>query len=492
MRCRTCDYALWNLTARLCPECGAAFLPRDFEFVPNTVRFCCPHCDQVYYGTSETGHLEPDLFECVSCGERIAMDQMVLRPHEGLAEQQTQIGSNPWLQRHRRGRFKAWCATIGSALVTPVRLARGTPQESSVGQAAWFALTTLAVTFAMGLLPFLCFGAGMPFFVARSAQGTNPPVGQMVAIMAGGMVVGLAVVFILTGLYLGVWALVTHGILRVSGSGQGPLRTTFHSICYSSGTVVTSIVPCVGNLAIVWWIVSAVLMVKESHRVHGVRATFAVLTFPVCAMVLIVAAFAFAIIGNAATSARFTVGASGAQAVVDALIAHAAEHNGQGPAHGLQLIADGRLNEWQLIAPGTMGDLTDIPVAGMNLFDVVLLAPLEKQAVIQRAAASLPADVVAHRVGDFVFTFHGAVLDERASGLWVVVMCLDPDTSGLSIATTPVTVGTADGSVQYIVPTRLAPALAAQNRLRRDLGLPPLPDPRTVTHDAPPTAGSGE
>ncbi len=491
MRCRTCDYSLWNLRTRQCPECGAAFRPRDYEFVPNSVRFCCPHCDQVYYGTSATGHLEPDLFDCVQCGDPIAMDEMVLRPHEGLAERQTQIASNPWLERHRRGRFKAWCATVGGALVSPVRLARGTPQESSVGQAAWFAIVTLAVTFAVSILPALCLGAGLPLLVARSAQGTAPHPMYMVAIMAGSMVVGLVGGFIFTVLYLGLWALVTHGILRISGSDQGPLGTTVHSICYSSGTIVTSIVPCVGNLAVVWWIVSAVLMVKESHRVHGVRATFAVLTFPVCATVLFVATvFVSVLFANAAPAAVTTVGASGVQAVVDALIAHAAEHEGRGPAHALQLVADGKLNEWQLIAPGTGGDPTDIPVVGMNLFDVVLLPPRQRQAVIERAAEALPANVVAHRVGDFVFTFHGAVFDDRASGLWVVVMCPDPDTSGLPIAMTPVTVGMIDGALLDITPATLAPALARQNRLRRDLGLPPLPDPRSVTHDAAPTAGS--
>jgi hypothetical protein len=177
--------------------------------------------------------------------------------------------------------------------------------------------------------------------------------------------------------------------------------------------------------------------------------------------------------------------------VVDALVAHGAENNGRGPAHALQLVADGRLNEWQFIAMGTGGDPTDIPVAGMNLFDVVLLPPRQQQAVIQQAAAALPADVVAHRVGDFVFTYHGAVLDERASRLWVVVMCPDPDNSRVPIAMTPVTVGMSDGSLSHITPARLAPALNQQNQLRRDIGLPPLPDPRSVTHDAPPTAGSG-
>lgn len=495
MRCRTCDYSLWNLTARQCPECGAAFRPRDFEFVPNSVRFCCSHCDQVYYGTSATGHLEPDHFDCVRCGERIAMDEMVLRPHGGLADRQTQLGFNPWLERPGRGRFRAWYATIGAALVSPVSLGRGTPEQSSVGRAAWFAVVTLAVTFAAKLLPALCIGAVLPVLVARSAQGTAPPAGYLVAVMAGSMVVGLVGAFIFTLLYLGLWALVTHGILRISGSGQGPLRRTVHSICYSSGSMVTSIVPCVGNLAIVWWIVSAVLMVKESHGLQGVRATFAVLTFPVCALVLFIATyvvFMAVMVGNAATGTPVTLGVSGAQAVADALIAHAAEHNGRGPAHGLQLLADGRLNEWQFIASGTSGDPTDIPVAGINLFDVVLLPPRDQQAVIQRAAAALPADVVAHRVGDFVFTFHGAVLDERVPWLWVVVMCPDPDTSRLPIAVTPVTVGRGDGAVLYITPDTFGPALARQNQMRRGIGLPPLPDPRAVTHDAPPAAAPGE
>ena len=72
MRCPTCDYSLWNLTAKACPECGGTFSTRDFEFVPNTVRFGCPHCNQSYYGTGPRGYLEPDVFDCVSCGRRVS------------------------------------------------------------------------------------------------------------------------------------------------------------------------------------------------------------------------------------------------------------------------------------------------------------------------------------------------------------------------------------------------------------------------------------
>ena len=59
MHCRNCEYALWNLTTRECPECGTAFRPSEYEFVPQSVRFCCPHCDHPYYGTGEKGHIEP-------------------------------------------------------------------------------------------------------------------------------------------------------------------------------------------------------------------------------------------------------------------------------------------------------------------------------------------------------------------------------------------------------------------------------------------------
>ena len=99
MRCRTCDYRLWNLLERRCPECGTPFLPSQYEFFPNTIRFRCPHCDQSYYGTGEKGHLDPAEFDCVSCGRRIDMDQTVLEPTAGVDEDQTQTERVPWLER---------------------------------------------------------------------------------------------------------------------------------------------------------------------------------------------------------------------------------------------------------------------------------------------------------------------------------------------------------------------------------------------------------
>ena len=64
MNCHTCHYSLWNVRARLCPECGTPFSVRSYAFTTNSVQFKCPHCDQSYYGLNpENGHIDPDLFE---------------------------------------------------------------------------------------------------------------------------------------------------------------------------------------------------------------------------------------------------------------------------------------------------------------------------------------------------------------------------------------------------------------------------------------------
>ncbi|MHC4127624.1 MAG: hypothetical protein ACYSUA_05535, partial [Planctomycetota bacterium] len=79
----------------------------------------------------------------------------------------------------------------------------------------------------------------------------------------------------------------------------------------------------------------------------------------------------------------------------------------------------------------------------------------------------------------------GLDLADARAGLWVVVMAPDPDAAVSRVAPGPVVVGTVDGTVQAITRSRLAAALARQNELRAEVGLPPLPDPTLLTHDAP-------
>ena len=158
MRCKSCDYPLWNLKARQCPECGTSFRPSEYEFAPRSVRFQCPRCDQVYYGTDDKGLLVPRAFQCVSCHQGIDLDDMVLRPAEGFTETETRLGDMPWLGRRRRGRFKSFFATVGMTLVNPGQVMRGTPRDSSVGEALLFGILVLGGTLALGgVLPSVAY-----------------------------------------------------------------------------------------------------------------------------------------------------------------------------------------------------------------------------------------------------------------------------------------------------------------------------------------------
>ena len=127
MRCKNCDYRLWNIRGRQCPECGTPFRPSEIEFTPNAVEFCCPHCDTAYYGTTHNGQLSPQQFDCVTCGQHIHTDEMVLRPAPGCADEETVKEGNPWLMRNHRGNVKAWFATVGWGLIQPGRLLKATP-----------------------------------------------------------------------------------------------------------------------------------------------------------------------------------------------------------------------------------------------------------------------------------------------------------------------------------------------------------------------------
>jgi len=276
MRCRTCDYRLWNIRSRQCPECGTAFLPGEYTFLPNSVQFHCPHCNQVYYGTDSNGHLTPSAFTCVCCGQPVQMNDMILLPAPGIEEQWTTIDVIPWLKRNERGLFRAWFSTVGLALINPGQLLRRTPPDSPLTAAWWFAVFTAAGTYACAVVPLALLGLGIG--AARASQAA--PI-----LLSFGILVLLPLAVTL-GL-LAVWGLVAHGLLRASGRCVGPLGRTYQALCYSSGANLASGVPCLGiYLGWIWWLVSAVLAVKEAHRVSGRRAAFAVLLLPVLLLII--------------------------------------------------------------------------------------------------------------------------------------------------------------------------------------------------------------
>ncbi|MHC4427615.1 MAG: hypothetical protein ACYS0D_03315 [Planctomycetota bacterium] len=491
MRCRTCDYPLWNLTNRTCPECGHPFRIADFEFAPYTVRFCCPGCQQEYYGTSPAGHLQPATFECVRCGRAVTMEQMVLLPTAGLEERATHAERVEWLERRRRGFLRSWLRTVWMAMVNPGRLIRALPGDASLLSAWWFAIFTAMGTILVAVVPWVAFLILMPILVTMLG-GPGAGGGGVGAMVAGVMTVtavGLILVAVLFFLGTVLWGLIIHGLLKLTGATAGTLRHTYHGLCYASGANLTAAFPCAGQyVGWIWWVISTVLMVKEVHQVRAWRAVVSVIALPATVLVLIVAGyvgiFVYSLANPALAQAQTLANnLQRAQSISNDLQAAAA--GGSWPAHGLELLDPDDVMAGDFVAAGTLTTVDDIPLGEGSMGDFVLESQSVRRGAIKDAAAALPSGTVAHRVGDVVFTYHGVDPASTDSGLWVFVIVPDPVINGPPHPDERVIIGMASGRSLPISYKGLAELLDDQNRYRASLGLPHLPDPADVTHAEP-------
>jgi hypothetical protein len=74
-------------------------------------------------------------------------------------------------------------------------------------------------------------------------------------------------------LYLLLWGVVAHAVLRVTGKTEFDLWRTYQATMYSSGANALAAIPLLGtSLGWIWWMASAVAMVKEGQKVLAARA----------------------------------------------------------------------------------------------------------------------------------------------------------------------------------------------------------------------------
>lgn len=475
MRCRQCDYRLWNIAGRACPECGTPFKPSDYEFVANSVRFCCPHCAQEYYGTGEKGHLVPREFDCVSCGRRIDMDQMLLRPAEEVPEEHTAVEYNPWTQRARLGRFKAWYQTCVKAMIAPDALIRNTPADSPLKDAVTFALLTQGAVVIFGPMVFMLLPIGMMVFLGG------------VGVMSLMALILIPLVFMLTMLSLLFWAACTHAALRMMGAAE-PFPRTLLVICYSGGANALAAIPCVNfitsQVSSIWWLISAILMLRESHRVSGGRAALAVLAAPV--FIAIVALSMFLSFGAWAARTMPTLANTMPGFVLPsvswttALINDADPVTGAGPAHVITLIDSGAVPLTDLFAPASVTTAADVPVGRGSLEDFFGQSADVRATLMSQMAFVGASSAAAYRFGDLVFTYPGIDLRAPPADLWLWVMSPDPEVNGEVDDDGMIVLGAGDGSVMQCQSRHFDAYLAAQNLIRERHNLPALPDLRTM------------
>ena len=287
MRCKTCDYYLWNIDRRNCPECGADFLPSDYRFKPNAVAFCCPHCHQDYYGTDEDGHLSPQEFECVQCLNPIHMNQMILRPADGYDIDNTEpLASHPWEERDpKRSTIRAWYRTARAAMNKPSWLvAMPRKQNSTWGHWQFLAWHYLFISL-FGFVPLLIIS--LILFITKGFITQT----QTAIAFAGFLLAPLLfIIYALIGLLiLGATA---HLLLRLLAKPQGRIGDTYRCMCYSQGALVFLAIPLCGlilgvYIGVIWFLVSSILMLKQTHKTSGLSTTLAVILLPLLWLVFV-------------------------------------------------------------------------------------------------------------------------------------------------------------------------------------------------------------
>lgn len=471
MNCKNCEYPLWNLRTRVCPECGEPFRPSEFRFALSSVRFCCPHCAQPYYGTTRDGHLEPRSFTCVSCATPIDIDEMVLLPAHGVDERLTRPDTNPWLDKERRW-FNRWYSTIARGVVSPAWLLRCTPAEGGAARAWLFALLTHGVFALLSALPLLLLSAA----VAPSRGGVGGAMGFAAVALLG--FVGIATAG------LGLWVAVAHGLLRLTGGTAAGIGRTAQALCYTCGPQALYLVPCLniyfGWIGTLWWAVAAGFALAAAQRVGGWRAAVAVGLLPAACAAAAVGLIAWGIVSEI-NGTTVQVRTSPPEAVsrfqrpIDRAVMA-----GSPPQHAIELITDWGVPAGQFVAPwsGRLASDTSIGAATLEQIDAADAARL---APVIKLAASAGAGP--HRLGDFVFCFDALPHGPDEPSLWLVVEAWDPRPGSMQQFEFPLL--TAGGEVLTVPLDEFAGELAEQNALRGLLGLPPMPDPRLLSAPGP-------
>lgn len=292
MRCKGCGYSLWNVPGRTCPECGRAFAPSEFEFLPNAVEFCCPACLQQYYGTGADGLPVPREFPCVRCGQACSLDSMVVRLAPGATDDLADPARVPW-EREGTGRLRRLFGTVRDAMVKPVTLGRAVAADQSAAPvvAARFALS-MALLAALPMAALLwALEYLLPAWTSGSARSTALT-GKMwgAAALHLAVAVGVAAAAVAA---LALSAAASWGVLRLLGE-RVPRWVVWRCLAYSAGTAVLLCVPVVGMFCIapvvaLWWAVAAVIIVASGARVPAWKSAAAVLLPPAAAALAFIA-----------------------------------------------------------------------------------------------------------------------------------------------------------------------------------------------------------
>ena len=276
MHCRGCNYELWNLPPGDCPECGKPWRFEDFQFRREFVQFLCPNCDCAYPGEYIASLASPHAFTCTGCQSAIELSQMCARPAEGTDGSQAMQQDFVWSDRRQIGRWRAFWRVIGYSLGTPSRIGNTMTQKRDLRGALWFSFLCLLFA-SFNWLVFISAGILIPIYIIGQRNSVFT-----IVLIALAFFLGLMLAL---QLFLVVWGLITHALIRMTGRTRRPLGHTLSATQYCAGTFIVSAIPLCGFylslISLVWMTVAMVSALAALHKISRWRTAFAVLAPPV-------------------------------------------------------------------------------------------------------------------------------------------------------------------------------------------------------------------
>ncbi len=180
----------------------------------------------------------------------------------------------------RDGIGVAWSKTEKMVLSQPGSVMAAVEDGMSVGCAWGFALISLwaGLLFYIASLAIKSRGVGFLYYIADAVL-----ISEVMSVSRNNEYVALLSLFVMLfiGLTLGLffWILTARVLLGLTG-GCGVLRKkTAEALLYSC-----AVLPAIGLMAMIggiWWMIVAAVMIRSSHQVGTLRATIAVVVFPI-------------------------------------------------------------------------------------------------------------------------------------------------------------------------------------------------------------------
>ncbi len=185
----------------------------------------------------------------------------------------------PWEARASRGLLESFLDTWGLFLSRPQQAWARTRESGDMASplifglvVCWIALFIQRVIASLITLPM------MPGLLGRRIPGFDRlPMGHLAGV---GLIVHAIVspIFIFIGLFVG--AAVLHVCCMIVGAltdSKAGFEGTFRVVAYGEAAYVAAIIPLVGGLiALVWWIILAVMGLQRIHHTTSGKAIFAI------------------------------------------------------------------------------------------------------------------------------------------------------------------------------------------------------------------------